>query len=107
MAGQQCPACKSTVDEQAVLCPQCGTALIPQMSKTQLSMGASHQPQRLAIRVTFFITLGLLLSAVVLSILIRGLGVHQDSLAGIAILSGVTLAVVGVTVWVGILLTGK
>ena len=33
----RCPACQHPVDEQAVLCPTCGTAQIPQMTKTELS----------------------------------------------------------------------
>src|SRR6478672_4876872 len=37
MSGETCPLCNASVDEQAVLCPNCGRALIPQKTKTELS----------------------------------------------------------------------
>jgi hypothetical protein len=35
-----CPRCDAAVDEQALLCPQCGNALIEQKSKAQLAREA-------------------------------------------------------------------
>lgn len=41
MSRETCPLCSALVDEQAVLCPNCGRALIPQKTKTELSHEAA------------------------------------------------------------------
>ena len=40
MPGETCPLCNAAVDEQAILCPNCGKALIPQKTKTELGQEA-------------------------------------------------------------------
>jgi hypothetical protein len=42
MADDTCPLCNAAVDEQAILCPNCGKALIPQKTKTELSHEADN-----------------------------------------------------------------
>ena len=53
MAGVTCPQCNAEVDEQAILCPRCGAALIPQKTKAELGREALRAGSRPSLLVAF------------------------------------------------------
>jgi hypothetical protein len=57
MAGETCPQCGAEVDDQAVLCPRCGTALIPQKTKAELGREALRARRRPWLLVAFGVAL--------------------------------------------------